>query len=76
MVRLPGTQEPPQGKPNWEIAATPSARGRHDEAGGLPRSSDEGPVMGLESRGQVIAVDLGQPVRREEVERVRPTAAR
>src|SRR5215468_12547269 len=36
------------------------------ERGGLPRSSDEGPVMGLEPRGQVIAVDLGQPVRREE----------
>ena len=36
------------------------------ERGGLPRSSDEGPVMGLERRGQVIAVDLGQPVRREE----------
>src|SRR5262245_62053223 len=33
---------------------------------GLPRSSDEGPVMGLERRRQVIAVDLGQPVRREE----------
>ena len=36
------------------------------ERGGLPRSSDEGSVMGLEPRGQVIAVDLGQPVRREE----------
>ena len=36
------------------------------ERGGLPRSSDEGPVMGPERRGQVIAVDLGQPVRREE----------
>src|SRR5262245_55676750 len=36
------------------------------ERGGLPRSSDEGPVMGLERRGWVIAVDLGQPVRREE----------
>ena len=33
---------------------------------GAARSSDEGPVMGLERRGQVIAVDLGQPVRREE----------
>ena len=32
------------------------------ERGGLPRSSDEGPVMGLERRGWVIAVDLGQPV--------------
>jgi hypothetical protein len=28
------------------------------ERAGLPRSSDEGPVMGLERRGQVIAVDL------------------
>ena len=36
------------------------------ERGGLPRSSDEGSVMGLERRGRVIAVDLGQPVRREE----------
>jgi hypothetical protein len=36
------------------------------ERGGLPRSSDEGPVMGLERRGWVIAADLGQPVRREE----------
>jgi hypothetical protein len=36
------------------------------ERGGLPRSSDEGPVMGLERRGRVIAADLGQPVRREE----------
>ncbi len=27
------------------------------ERGGLPRSSDEGPVMGLERRGQVIAID-------------------
>src|SRR5215468_12205032 len=36
------------------------------ERGGLPRSSDEGPVMGLERRGRVIVVDLGQPVRREE----------
>src|SRR5215470_1915137 len=32
------------------------------ERGGLPRSSDEGPVMGLERRGWGIAVDLGQPV--------------
>ena len=29
------------------------------ERGGLPRSSDEGSVMGLERRGWVIAVDLG-----------------
>src|SRR3981081_3189158 len=36
------------------------------ERGGLPRSSDEGPVMGLERRGWVIATDLGQLVRREE----------
>jgi len=36
------------------------------ERGGLPRSSEEGPVMGLERRGWVIAVDLGQPVRRDE----------
>ncbi len=36
------------------------------ERGGLPRSSDEGSAMGLERRGRVIAVDLGQPVRREE----------
>ena len=36
------------------------------ERGGLPRSSDEGPVMGLERRGRVIAVDLGQLARREE----------
>ena len=34
--------------------------------GGLPRSSDEGPVMGLERRGWVIAADLGQRVRPEE----------
>src|SRR6266566_5706212 len=34
--------------------------------GGLLRSSDEGPVMGLERRGWVIAADLGQLVRREE----------
>src|SRR5262245_33731914 len=27
------------------------------ERGGLPRSSDEGPVMGLERRGWVIAAD-------------------
>ncbi len=29
------------------------------ERGGLPRSSDEGPVMGLERRGRVIAAELG-----------------
>ena len=29
------------------------------ERGGLPRSSDEGSVMGLERRGQVIAIELG-----------------
>ena len=32
------------------------------ERGGLPRSSNEDPVMGLERRGQAIAVKLGQPV--------------
>ncbi|MGO9544688.1 MAG: hypothetical protein ACLPPF_07830 [Rhodomicrobium sp.] len=32
------------------------------ERGGLPRSSGEGPVMGLERRGRVIGVGLGQPV--------------
>src|SRR6476469_7785206 len=36
------------------------------ERGGLPRSSDEGTVMGLERRGWVIAADLGQLVSREE----------
>ena len=36
------------------------------ERGGLPRSSDEAAVMAVERRGRVIAVDLGQPVRREE----------
>ena len=36
------------------------------ERGGLPRSSNEGPVMGLERRGWVIAADLGQRVRPEE----------
>src|SRR5436190_4424385 len=36
------------------------------ERGGLPRSSNEGPEMGLERRGWVIAADLGQLVRREE----------
>jgi hypothetical protein len=34
--------------------------------GGLPRSSAEGSVMELERRGQAIAVELGQPVRRDE----------
>ncbi len=29
------------------------------ERGGLPRSSDEDPAMGLERRGRVIAVELG-----------------
>ena len=29
------------------------------ERGGLPRSSDEGPVMGLERRGRVIGVGSG-----------------
>src|SRR6478736_9338829 len=36
------------------------------ERGGLPRSSDEAGVMLVERRGWVIAVELGQPVRREE----------
>ena len=36
------------------------------ERGGLPRSSNEGLVMGLERRGWVIAADLGQRVRPEE----------
>ena len=36
------------------------------ERGGLPRSSAEVAIMAVERRGQVIAVDLGQPVRREE----------
>src|SRR5258705_12159804 len=36
------------------------------ERGGLPRSSKEGPEMGLERRRWVIAADLGQLVRREE----------
>ena len=45
------------------------------ERGGLPRSSDEGSVMGLERRGQVIAVDLGQPVRRDELFVQRKAAA-
>ena len=36
------------------------------ERGGLPRSSDEGPVTGLERRGRVIATGLGQRVRPEE----------
>src|SRR3972149_3798638 len=31
------------------------------ERGGLPRSSDEGSVMGLERRGWVIVVGSGQP---------------
>ena len=36
------------------------------ERGGLLRSSEEATVMVVERRGRVIAVDLGQPVRREE----------
>jgi len=50
------------------------ASGHHREAestdaperGGLLRNSDEGPVMGLERRGRVIATGLGQRVRPEE----------
>jgi hypothetical protein len=45
------------------------------ERGGLPRSSDEGSVMGLERRGWVTAVDLGQPVRRDELLVQRKAAA-
>ena len=45
------------------------------ERGGLPRSSDEGPVKGLEPRGWVIAADLGQLVRREELFVQRKAAA-
>jgi hypothetical protein len=36
------------------------------ERDGLPRISDEGSVMALERRGWVTAVELGQPVRRDE----------
>ena len=36
------------------------------ERGGLPRSSDEAAAMAVERRRWVIAVDLGQLVRREE----------
>src|SRR5215510_8299734 len=36
------------------------------ERGGPPRSSGEAGVMLVERRGRVIAVDLGQSVRREE----------
>ena len=36
------------------------------ERGGLPRSSAEAAVMAVERRGQVIDVELGQPVRRDE----------
>ena len=36
------------------------------ERGGLPHSSDEAVVMVVERRGQVIAADLGQRVRRDE----------
>ena len=36
------------------------------ERGGLPRSSGEAGVMLVERRGRVIAVALGQSVRREE----------
>ena len=38
-----------------------------ERRGGAARSSDEGSVMGLERRGQVIAADLGQPGDREEL---------
>jgi hypothetical protein len=36
------------------------------ERGGPPRSSVEAAVMAVERRGWVTAVDLGQPVRRDE----------
>jgi hypothetical protein len=36
------------------------------ERGGLPRSSDEAGVMLVERRGWATAVELGQPVSREE----------
>src|ERR1700716_3516438 len=45
------------------------------ERGGLPRSSAEAAVIAVERRGQVIAVDLGQPVRREEPSVQRKAAA-
>ena len=37
------------------------------ERGGLPRSSAEAAVMAVERRGQAIGVELGQPVRRDEL---------
>src|SRR5215471_7576373 len=48
------------------------------ERGGLPRISVEAAVMAVERRGQVTAVDLGQPVRRDElvVQRKAATFAR
>ncbi len=45
-----------------EKAQVANPRGRNTDAparGGLLRSSDEGPVMGLERRGQVIAIENG-----------------
>ena len=45
------------------------------ERGGLPRSSDEAGVMPVERRGRVIAVELGQPVDREEPDVQRKAAA-
>jgi hypothetical protein len=45
------------------------------ERGGLPRSSAEAAVMAVERRRQVIAVDLGQPVRRKEPFAQRKAAA-
>jgi hypothetical protein len=52
--------------PREKVQAAPTARHDASERGGLPRRSDEGPVMGLERRRWVIAADLGQLVRREE----------
>src|ERR1700674_4255026 len=45
------------------------------ERGGLPRSSAEVAVTAMERRGQVIAVDLGQPACREELFVQRKAAA-
>jgi hypothetical protein len=45
------------------------------ERGGLPRSSAAAAVMAVERRGQVTAVDLGQPVRRDELVVQRKAAA-
>ena len=52
-----------------QAASGSNREGESTEAerrGGAARSSEEGPVMGLERSGWVIAADLGQLVRREE----------